>query len=311
MYDSNDLNFGPGVVFIGSTAIYSEGDIVAKPVLETFNIKTSHGGELDRRAKSRTWEIDLTPAGQISAGIITALCPWQSPLPGVSLRGSSDTNVIVWGFNGERATFYGCGVFKMPSLSFAVDKPLFGACTIKVLGKNNTAVDAAEKYYKLESAAFTDSSFSLAAVLTQAYSASWGSSSPWDAIYTDENGFTVDIATSWTPRYISGEGIVDYTLKFSGTSVTAKFKPINPTAAEFLTAQQLQGTQLGVSMATSAQNLIVSASGVHFTLYKGIPHEGSLVFGEEASRNGELQITGTRVAWNDPLFRLATAAPEA
>lgn len=309
MYDAANLNFGPGVVIIGSTYIYTEGDIVAKPALETFAIPTSHGGELDARAKSITWDIEFTPAGQISDAIIAALCPWQSPLPGTSLRTATPLNVIVHGFDGQKATFYGCGVFKMPELRFGVDKTLFGGCSIKVMGKNNTAVNDAAKFFLLESASFTDTSFSLSAALTQAYAAAWGSTAPWDAIRTDEAGITADISLAWTPRYISGEGIVDYTLKSTGTSVTAKFKPVNPTVAQFLAIQKLQGHQLGVSMVSDAQNLVVSASGVHFTLYKARPHDGSLVWGEEAYRQGELQMTGTRVAWNDPLFRLATAAP--
>jgi hypothetical protein len=151
---------------------------------------------------------------------------------------------------------------------------------------------------------------SVAAIKTQPYSGAWGAD-PWDAFATTE-GFAIDFALSLGDITADGYGILDQMVK--SITAEAKFKPLVP-QADIDTKLGLQGAasaMQGASLQASGESLVISATGVHITLYGAAAKSAGQLFQADALRTGELVAVATRTfaagALN-PVARIGTAAP--
>jgi hypothetical protein len=311
MFDIADLCVrGPALVTFGGQTFWSQGDIVARPQLELWPVRSSLGGDLSRRVRSLVWEIGFTPVGEITAAQLAVTHPYGTPTVGASFRTATDRDLVIHGADGVKITFYAAGVWKQPDLKLSPDETAMGEITFRALGKNDTAWTAADKFYKIESAAFSGAGPSLANTITQGWKAVWGVTE-----IRAEGPIMLRFGVGWKERMVNGDAIVDYSLKGDGLECAASFVPADMAFADYLALLKMQGAgaiepggDLAVATPAADLSIVGLTSAWTFTVKNAVPTAMSGHWGEDPLRTGEIAFAATRVAYNGALFTLAAPA---
>jgi hypothetical protein len=299
---------GPCLVTYGGQTFWSKGDVSYKLIVDRFAVNTSAFGEVDGRTKDKRVEISFEPDGRFTSGLAAVLWPYAATAIGASVYGASDNALVINGRDGIRLTVPNAAVTKMPNLRLGVAQTLQGSVTFTGLLKNSTAPEAAGAYYVIDASAYPgDTGWSRADIKTLAYDSAWGSS-PWDSFLTQE-GWEIEFDLQLAAQMVDGLGTPDMSLQELTVKATAI--PVGPTLAQ-LHAAMHQNTAFGSSMAT-ANDLIISASGVYVSLLNAGLIDMNAAWGSEAKRLGACQWQANRTVTAgvpDPLFYIGTAAPE-
>jgi hypothetical protein len=298
---------GPAIVTFGGVSMYTESDITLTPGITTQALSSSFFGAVDEIPLDAIVGVTFTPMGVWAYR--TALLVNASRAIGSDIFGS-DATCVIHALSGDKLTLKAAAITQMPQLRFAVGQQLYGPVTITGIRADNTAWATADSLVKSETASFADTSFSPADVLSQVYTMVWGSTAPWSAI-TSEVGLTIDFAMQLTPLSCDEVGTIGMT--FGGISAVARFKALNATAANILDLLKLQGSGSGRGVRRSAlkNELVITGTGVAFTLKNCHPAEGSVNFGTTTIRPGETAFTTTRSFTSgaiDALFTMGTGA---
>ncbi len=305
-FTRSNFSTGPGVVIVGSTYLYTDGNIQVEDGVETFPINVNGYGETDKRRKASITKISFKPVGMFTSGIAALLQPYLNYTEGQSMAGGSDTAVYVHPFSGVGKRAYPCGfISNFVSFQLSASKTVWGNVEITCIGANNTAQDGAAKFLTLSDAAMSDTSFANSSVKTVPYTASLGAlSSPWDAIAVSAEGFKVSGSLETELIEVDGEGYVDMRLK--KVSMQTAFQPMGVTAAQVLALHTaFQTAKVGVSIAGLGATLTVTGGsgnpqfvGYGATLLTspanyqaGVPRFGELVFAHH--RNSGTGALGT------------------
>jgi hypothetical protein len=288
---------GPAVVQIGAQVLYSEGDIKVTPERKTFDMNVSMFGKVDEREDSFLYKVSFTPAGIASAAYFLALYPeaYRNPSIGSTIFGSSDTALVIWTIAGQKLTLNRAALTKMPDLSFAANKPLYGECEFTAIGTSDEGWDTAGHFAAVAADAFDDTSFDPTQLMTLVYSASYGSTAPWDAIKTEAGFvFSFDLAFKEVPS--DDRGIADMT--HAGLSVSAKCIPHGVTEADLIAIMGVQGTGAGRgrSIFRDPEDLMLVAGELEpfITLNNAAVKVAPQQFGVESNRAGEIEFVATR-----------------
>lgn len=306
-----NFSTGPGVVIVGTTYLYTDGNISIEEIVETFDINANGYGRTDQRRKATITKISFKPVGMFTSGIASILQPYLNYTEGQSMAGSSDTAVYVHPFSGVGKRAYPCGfISNFVNFQLAATKTVWGNVEITCIGANNTAQDGASKFLTLSDASMSDTSFSNSSVKTVPYTASLGAlSSPWDAIKVNADGFKVSGSLETEPIEVDGEGYVDFRLK--KVTMETSFVPMGVTAAEVLALfTAFQTAKVGVSIAGLGATLTVTGGtgnpqfvGYHATLLSA-PHN----FQAGSPRFGELKFAHQRSSGTGALGTLGVAS---
>lgn len=312
MLDRNTIIRGPALVTHNSQTFLTKGDVTIDLNPTKFDIEVL-GQMVDERDDDVTATITFTPAGEFSAAVVSALYPWANVTPGQSLFTGTDKTTVIQGVDGRTLTFAATAVTTMPPAVFMPNRTLFDACVITAVRKNNTAWGTANSFYTDEDGTFSHPALDRDAIPTVPYTFAWGASAPWSSIQV--NGgvtFTPTLETQAQP--VDDVGTIDMFV----TRVTAQvaFSPVNPTVAQMLAQQTLQGTGAarGRSRFASANDFVASggAGNPQFTLYDAVFAENINVgYGAARVRAGEVTLRSLRNvesnAWV-PQFALAVQA---
>lgn len=306
--DRTSIITGPALVTFGGQSFWSKGDITLKPVTNNFKIPTSSFGDVDERTQDKSIEVSFEPDGRFTSGLAAVLWPYAATAIGASIFGGSDSALVVHSRAGTKVTVHNAALTKMPDLRLGVAKTIQGSVTFTGLLANSTDPTNAAAYYTIATESYPgDTGFDIADIKTLAYGSAWGSS-PWDSFLTQE-GWDISFDLQLAPQMVDGLGTVDMSLQSLG--VTARAIPVGLTEAQILTAMG-NTRALGASVA-SADDLIVSATGLYFSLSKAGLRAAELGYGAQRKRAGQLEWFATRTVTAgvaDPLFYLGTAAPE-
>lgn len=310
-FTRSNFSTGPGVVVVGSTYLYTDGNIQVEESVETFPIKANGYGQVDERRKASITKITFKPVGMFTSGIASVLQPYLNYTEGQSMAGSSDTAVIVWPFSGVGKRTYPCGfISNFVGFQLASTKTVWGNVEITCIGKNATAQNDSAKFLTLADAAMSDTSLSASGIKTVPYTASIGVlSSPWDAIKVSADGVKVSGSLETELIEVDGEGYVDMILK--GVKLESAFQPMGVTAAQVLTLfTAFQGQLSGASMAGLGATLTVTGGtgnpqfvGYNATLMTA-PHN----FQAGSPRIGELKFSHQRNGGTGALATLGVAS---
>ncbi len=196
----------------------------------------------------------------------------------------------------------------MPSIRLGVGQTIPGQITFTGLLANSTDPTNAAAYYTEEAEAYPgDTGFAASDIITGSYASAWGASSPWDSFLT-EDGWEIEFDLQLAPKPVDGLGVVGMSLQ--SLAVTATAIPVGPTVAEVLTAMKSTAA-LGSSIAT-ADDLIISATGVYVLLSNAGLQESDIGYGSERKRLGPHKWMATRTVTTgslDPLFYVGESAP--
>lgn len=299
---------GPCLLTYAGQTIYSKGDVTLKPVNERFDIATASFGKVDERGRNRRIEVSFEPDGRFTAALAAVLWPYAATPIGASLYGAIDRPLVIHSKADTKVTVVNAAITTMPSLRLGVAQTIQGNCVFTGLLKNNADPSAAGAYYTIATEAYPgDAGFSVADIKTLAYASAWGAAAPWSAFNT-EGGWEISFGLQTAAQAVDGLGTVDMTLQ--GLDVTATAIPVGPSEADVLSAMKIQGA-LGSSIAT-ANDLTVSATGVHVIVRKAGMVDADLGYGPTRKRIGRCQWIATRSVTGgtpDPLFYVGTAAP--
>jgi hypothetical protein len=299
---------GPALVTFGGQTFWSKGDISYKLIVDRFAVETSVFGEVDGRIRDKRIEVSFEPDGRFTSALAAVLFPYAAASIGASIFGASDRALVIHGRDGVKLTVPNASLTSMPALRLGVGKTLQGNVTFTGLLKNSTAPEAAGAYYAIASESYPgDTGWATSDIKTLAYASAWGGSAPWDAFLTQE-GWEIAFGLQLSPQMVDGCGTVDMSLQ--ALTVTATAIPVGPSLAQLHTAMH-ENLALGSSMA-SANDLIVSATGVYFSLANAGLIDMQAAWGSQSKRLGACQWQANRTVTTgvaDPLFFIGTAAP--
>jgi hypothetical protein len=266
---------GPAIVTFNGVTFWVKDEIKINTRYDLFEIVVSGLGTLDKRVQQIVTEITFTPAGEIEgttpASVFEVLYPHTACRPGASAMPSTDKSVVVWPINGKEKLTYSSGfVSKMPDLLLSAVKTVMGQVTLTCIGTDNQAWSNAAHLFSLADAAFTDTSLTLASILTVPYSAALGAlSDPWASIQT-KDGWTLSFDVGIEPEGVDDTGLFDW-LYNGNASVSVKCKPIGIKVADLHGLMKLQGAGVarGMSILDKAQTLVITggASNPKATIY--------------------------------------------
>lgn len=300
---------GPALVTFGGQSFWSKGDVTLKPTVDKFAVTTAAFGEVDGRIQDKRVEISFEPEGRFTAGLLAVLFPYAALSIGASIYGATDRALVIHSRAGTKITVPNASITTLPGLRFGVGKTITGNITFTGLLKNSTAPEAAGAYWVAAAEAYPgDAGFATSDIKTLAYSSAWGGDAPWTSFLT-EAGWEVAFDLSLAPQKVDGLGTVDMTLQ--ELKITATAIPVGPTEAQSLAKMQ-QDQVMGSSYAT-ADDLIISATGVYFSMSNAGLVESDLGWGAQRKRLGTHKWQATRTVTEgvpDPLYFIGTAAPE-
>jgi hypothetical protein len=287
--DRTTIVKGAGAVKIGSTQLYSKGEISATLDPETFEIPVAGYGSLDERLADSVGKISFTPSGRLNADILATLIPYGTPVIDASVFGATDTATEVHSIAGQKVVFHNTAVTGMPSLKLSARETAFnGAVEITALAKNATArTDAAAIFTGPTAAAFTPN-IVIGDIKTLPYAGVWGVA----GIDTKE-GWDVEFDLELEPFQVSDHGTIDMYLK--GVTARAKCTPLTY-GENLLALLHTQGTAAVIgSTMREAKNLVISAvGGLTVTLFDAVPVSGPIRWGEGMLRANEIGFKAQR-----------------
>jgi len=312
-FDAAKYIAGPAIITWGAAAsrytAYTKSDIAVRMSRETWDVVTSMHGTIDRRAKSLPIaEVSFTPAGCLDTA--AALWPYDAGDVGKSIFPTTDETLVIHSLGGIKYTFARAAMIKMPNLKLAASDTALGEVTFLCLVKNNTAPTAADAFVKIETAAFSDTSFDETNILSPGYTAALGArSTPYNAMESID-GFTVEFETDIRRDMIDRYGVIS--ARLTSLAARATFAPTGLTEAQLATLLAFDGASAlvpGQSLAGANENLVISGTGLTVTLYDVGIQAQDLAFGD-APRMGQLAFVGRRT-WTagaaDPLFLITIA----
>lgn len=184
---------GPALVTYKSSYFLSKEDIVVDLSKETKDIPSSAYGPIDKINLGVKATTKFTPVGEFEH--LTVLWPYPTTLPGTSIFGSQDWPLLIQPLdtNQKQVTFHAAGLSKMPDLKFTAEDTLMSELEFQMIGKNNTAVDNANRLFTYASNTLASVPFDPTKVYTQAYNMRWMS----DGTFTLTFGANTTSALDW------------------------------------------------------------------------------------------------------------------
>ena len=301
-FDPTTLIAGPAIVTHDSQVYYSQGDITVQAQLQSWDVNTSMHGPIDKRLKSRAYDISFTPAGECEA--FDKYFPYAATDIGAGVFAASDKDLVIQTLSGQKYTFMRAAMIKMPGLNLGTGATALTDMTFRALLDSSIEPTADDAFVKLEATAFSDATFDETKILSPGYTAAFGTD-PYDEIESLD-GFRIELALSFKEHNVDRYGLVQ--MHLTGIQATARFTPAGLTEAQWDAMVIPDGANAvipGQSLAKAGTDLIISkGAGYPQVTISDAGIEGhGLAFGE-AQRFSELTFinkwTWTAGALNAP-----------
>jgi hypothetical protein len=299
---------GPGAVLVGSVCVHDAGGIESELLVASEEVQSSLHGSVERFISSRSGTTTLTPTGEISAGLVSLLCPWQSPDIGASLFGATDVATVIHSKAGVKCTWTATAVVGAPVLRMSAARTHFsGPLQLRHMIGSGLDPHAANALVKVESAAYVAATYPFDARTIKA-----------GPVVATHNSVTISTQDGWavapsaqiTPESVDEAG--EYDLVLQGAACVATCTPMGMSEAALKTLVNPERAQ-GATV-RSGHNLVLTqaASGLVVTLYDVSVLAGPLRWGSVSIRTGQLAFAANRVltagvpgalynvAWTDP-----------
>jgi hypothetical protein len=302
MSNRTNLVKGPGVAKFGDVILHSADGITGDVAVETTPVPSDMEGEVDKLLTNRFGEASIRPVGQLSAEILAALYPHQTPDIGAALFGADDVPLILHSKAGVMVTFLNAALIAPPQLILSATRTTFGgAAKFRALLAADKAPGDEDSFVTIADAPYAAATYPfLATARGGRYVGILGTGQ--DAIQIDTlAGWTIDVQLGTTPWKTDNEGELTHDL--ASVSVLAKCTPVRLPESDLLGLVPWNVPQ-GDS-ARSGKNLVISAGAgsgvVKVTLYDVAVLQGPCKWGATALRAGEYGFTANRAIANDTL----------
>lgn len=292
---------GPAVLQFDGQSYYSEGDIVINHKRETFNVVTANFGTVDTRLVAQMSEVSFKPVGALD--VVAKYIKYAATQVGsLLIDQTTPKTLIVWGRDGVKTTWKNAFISKLPSFTLSATKTALGEMALTVFADPTTTLVNAAAWNSIAAAALADTTFDETKIVTPQYKATYG------AVFVNlesEDGFTFEPVISLSMKKVDNYGYLNALL--TDLTYAARFKPVGMTEAQLWAAIALQGASAIVPGAsvTTADDLVIAAGAVSFTLAKAGAVSAVTQYGLEPLRMGELAFvnrkTFTAGAMNAPI----------
>lgn len=216
--------------------------------------------------------------------------------------------LVILGADGTRVTLHNAAVTKMPTINAKSKETLWGDVEFEAFPKNGVDRTTANSVMTVDTAAFSDTGFDPADIITQPYKLTWGAA-PWDEIYT-KAGFVITPTLDLAAVEDDASGIL--TRRVTKVGFTATAQPSGIDFASLLAKLNLQGAGAIRGRSLAADNLDIEGTDVFLRLNKAALLGGPTQWKTDLDRVGELTWQATRsftASVADPLFYIGAAAP--
>ncbi len=216
--------------------------------------------------------------------------------------------LVILGADGTRITLHNVALTKMPSINAKSKETLWGDVEFEAFPKNGVDRTTANSVMTVDTAAFSDTGFDPAEIITQPYALTWGAA-PWAAIYT-KSGITIEPSLNLAAVEDDASGIISR--RITSLGFTAKAQPMGIDFASLLTKLNLQGAGAVRGRSLAGDDLDISGTDVFMRLNKAALVGGPAQWKTDLDRVGELTWQATRsftAGVADPLFFIGDEAP--
>ena len=290
----NAIFDGPGSLQLGALKLFAKENIQSTPDLAPWrpNIST-HGQGKPRRADGKA-QTTFTPAGRITADILTALYPaWcRTVAVNTSVYGATDTLCKIHGTDGKWVQFTSSAVIQPPELKLDPRETAFGEVTLgHVIGSGLDRASAAS-LYTTGTTAYSEA-FADADIISVPYTAVLTDGTTPVTLYTD-GAWTITVEPELVERYINSIGTTD--AKVAGVVWKAKASIANLDYNDILGYMKPSGLALGsqIDGGTNHTLTITGATGGIVATLNGVSIvEGPCKWGATELRTGEIGFETT------------------
>ena len=295
---------GPGTITYNSLKLFDKDGISAEIESSTESVNSSFGS-LDTIKTDQIGRVTLTPIGNLSEDLIALFYPsWlQTPEPGRSIFGSSDTPLTICSKAGTKVVFNSACITRFPEMRLSPVETAFGQVEFSALLANGKLASESNSFYSVGTQTYADGEAPRSGLTGFHYEGPFGSLSIPDTL----NGWTIGVDATLEPVTTDSQGTIDYTL--GSVQVTARCTPLGLSESQILAAlPALQGR--GNSIA-SANDLVITASGgLTVTLKCASLVTGPLNWGATSLRAGEIGFTANIDPTDGSLFEVSYTDPE-
>lgn len=294
----------PGSIAFDGGRFYSEGNIQVRLIEDKFDVKADMFPRIDRRPRDRRYEITCKLAGEWEH--LSVLFPHGNTALGTPIFDNTPLTIWTRAGSNNKFVFSNVAVTKQPGVVAFNGGVITGDVTFTALLKDGGDPGDADAYLAVSTDTYPTDAFSVAAIKTPVFSASWGAGD-LASFGVSESGVVFDFPIELSPQKTDGLGTVQMYL--SGRMATAKFTPQGITVAELLTAL---GANVAMGSAPTINHLNVSGTGVYVRLYNAQLMDPALNFHTQTDMIGEVTAEATQgftANVTDPLFYVGTSAP--
>ena len=267
---------------------WCQGNVTVHLVHSAKDMPVSGWGNIDDPRKDEVVEVDFTPAGNLSAGMLAFLFSGVFALkPGQSVFSSTDRPIYVHTLDGKLLAITRAAVVQFPAIRFGAGNPRFegSAKLVGVLGKG-LARTAANALFTAPAAEDFTATPTTTDWVHLPCKATWDLATDIE-IMTDDNGWTLRAAHTISPRYNPDVGTYDY--RVDAAAIEASCRPVNVNDATLISAAIIGSSRaLGQSSISGSLTLIEDNPGLSATLLGARLASKPMVYGENEPRAGEL-----------------------
>ncbi len=273
--------------------ILSSGDVTINKNPELFGIQGTFGGLLDERVKSIAHTVTFTHDGRL-ADLLAIMFPHGSERIGQSIF--SDTPLVILDVNGDRWTYHNAALTSIGAANLTTQGPAGVTMTFTCLHVSTAEVISDEaSLFTFDSAiTFTQPVQNPDHILTDLYTAAWGATPPYDAMYA-KDGFNLSISISTAPETSDRRGINTMILTDMSASVTFNPEGLEVTDIDAMLKHQGAGAKIGGSI-RGGNDLILTGPTLIFTLKNAGLVNDNQVFSNARRRQGDVTFKAYRGA---------------
>ena len=230
-----------------------------------FKTMSNTLGQLDERTADILTLIKFQPIAFASsiAALFAALVPYYDPANqlGAWIFPGTDLPAVIQQKDGKSITFPAAAITKMPALTFAPDKPLFGACELTALLAAGAIPGAAASHDTVATSAYTEPALNAADQLYDRYSLTLGTGGGALVVDTDKDGIVFTPSAKLGASKPAMSTTQNY--RIEEIAGTIEFTPRNIDVDTFYSTffpQQGANVALGAPINAIGQQLVIAGS---------------------------------------------------
>lgn len=298
---------GPCKLTLGSTVIYTEGNVQLEPTFNNRAIPSAVTGDHDDVTVDLTWKIRFTPKSVWSSDYRAALIPsayYSATLAGTRLIGATTKNLTVTGSDGEQFIFARAAITRLPELYLGLGASLWGEVEMTAFIGDGKTPDEEEAFFQYDTGITWSQSDFPTAHQEGLCKLAWGAVTGWTSVFS-EDGFRLTHELKLEPVK---QGNITVDMKIMSYRGMLGFRPQGPTTAQLNTAAGTAvvggGAGIGSRLSGRAHDAVVTGNGISVTLKNASVHRGRFNFDNKLNRHDEW---GMITALTSPIARLVLA----